>query len=103
MSTGRRRLNWGRFPEDPQKYVASTVQVTLQDSVNAISQKVLNINRLQGIIDEFHLYEDQRRTKSADELVERVRKRSVHYSRRGLGAAAPERSALPSTDRIQKW
>ena len=69
----------------PEKYVASTVQVTLQDSVNAISQKVLNINRLQGIIDEFHLYEDQRKLKTADELVEHVRKDLSITLERGLG------------------
>ncbi len=69
----------------PEKYVASTVQVTLQDSVNAISQKVLNINRLQGIIDEFHLYEDERKLKTADELVERVRKDLSITLERGLG------------------
>ncbi len=69
----------------PEKYVASTVQVTLQDSVNAISQKVLNINRLQGIIDEFHLYEDERKLKTADELVEHVRKDLSITLERGLG------------------
>lgn len=69
----------------PEKYVASTVQVTLQDSVNAISQKVLNINRLQGIIDEFHLYEDERKLKTTDELVQHVRKDLSITLERGLG------------------
>lgn len=58
----------------PEKYVASTVQVSLQDSLMAISKQVLNSESLQRIIQDFKLYPEMRQNKSMDEMVERLKK-----------------------------
>ncbi len=57
----------------PEKFVASTVQVSVQDSLNSISQQVLTVTRLEQILDKYNLYPDLRKVKPKDELVEKLR------------------------------
>ncbi len=68
----------------PEKYVAATVQVSLQDSLSAIGQRVLNVNKLQSVISAFHLYEDEKEKLSPEEMVERLRKDLSVTLERGL-------------------
>lgn len=69
----------------PEKFVSSTVQVSLQDNLNAIKQQVLSANRIQEIAEEFHLYEQERGVKTIDEVIERVRRDLSVELERGLG------------------
>jgi polysaccharide biosynthesis transport protein len=69
----------------PEKFVASTVQVSLEDSLNSISQQVLNVSRMQSIIDDFRLYPKDRKNKSPEELVDRIRKDLTITPERGFG------------------
>jgi len=57
----------------PEKFVASTVQVSVQDSLNSISQQVLTVTRLEQILDKYNLYPGMRKTKAQEELVEKLR------------------------------
>ena len=57
----------------PEKFVTSTVQVGLQDSLNAISQQVLNTNQLMVIVKELNLYPAERRTKLNEEILALMR------------------------------
>jgi succinoglycan biosynthesis transport protein ExoP len=71
----------------PEKFVASTVQVSLQDSLNGISQQVLSVNRLHGIITEFNLYSKERKRKSPEEVIERMRKDLTVNLERGFSGS----------------
>ena len=69
----------------PEKFVASTVQVSLNDSVSAISQQVLSSGRLQKIIADFDLYPKLRATRSLEEVLARFRSDLQITVERALG------------------
>jgi polysaccharide chain length determinant protein (PEP-CTERM system associated) len=74
----------------PEKYVASTVQVSLQDSLNAINQRVLAGAKLLAIIRDFHLYENEWNKRSPEELMDRFRTKDLTFTlERGLGGTRP--------------
>jgi polysaccharide chain length determinant protein (PEP-CTERM system associated) len=58
----------------PERFVASTVQVSAQDQLATINQQILSSGKLQNIIDEFHLYSEQRRTRPPEEVIALMRK-----------------------------
>jgi polysaccharide biosynthesis transport protein len=57
----------------PEKFVASTVQVSVQDSLNSISQQVLTVSRLEQILDKYNLYPGMKKNKTQEELVDKLR------------------------------
>src|SRR5271155_3804685 len=57
----------------PEKFVASTAQVGLQDSLSAISQQVLSSGQLQKIIDSLGLYQGERGKMTPEEILDRMR------------------------------
>jgi uncharacterized protein involved in exopolysaccharide biosynthesis len=72
----------------PEKFVASTVQVGLQDSLNAISQQVLSSGQLQNIIDSMGLYQSERGKKTPEEILDRMRNGDLSVTlERGLSGA----------------
>jgi succinoglycan biosynthesis transport protein ExoP len=72
----------------PEKFVASTVQVGLQDSLNAISQQVLSSGQLQGIIDTMGLYQEDRARKTSEEILDRMRNTDLSVTlERGLSGS----------------
>ncbi len=62
----------------PENFVASTVQVSLQDSLSTISKQVLSSDHLLKIIDDFSLYPLDRNKKPVEDLVERMRSRDLN-------------------------
>jgi succinoglycan biosynthesis transport protein ExoP len=58
----------------PERYVASTVNADVQDRLATISQQILATNRLQKIIDTFHLYQRERARLPQEEIIETMRK-----------------------------
>jgi succinoglycan biosynthesis transport protein ExoP len=58
----------------PEKLVSSTVNDELQDRLATISQEILSSTRLQKIIEQFNLYQDERRSTTQEEIVETMRK-----------------------------
>jgi polysaccharide chain length determinant protein (PEP-CTERM system associated) len=58
----------------PQEYVKSTVTARIEDRLQSISQQILSRTRLERTIQDFNLYERERRTGIMEDLVERMRK-----------------------------
>jgi polysaccharide chain length determinant protein (PEP-CTERM system associated) len=58
----------------PEAYVKSTVTARIEDRLQSISQQILSRTRLERIIQDFNLYERERRTGIMEDLVERMRK-----------------------------
>lgn len=57
----------------PEQYVVSNVATDIQDRLQSMTQQILSRTRLLRIIDEFHLYADQRTRLSPDEIVDKMR------------------------------
>ncbi|MFZ0420447.1 MAG: Wzz/FepE/Etk N-terminal domain-containing protein [Candidatus Sulfotelmatobacter sp.] len=57
----------------PEQYVVSNVANDIQDRLQSMTQQILSRTRLLRIIDELHLYADQRARLSPDEIVDKMR------------------------------
>jgi polysaccharide biosynthesis transport protein len=74
----------------PEKFVPSTVQISLQDSLETVRQQILSSTRLQKIIDEFGLYTEERHAgKSPEEIIDKMRKDISTPMAPGWGAGRP--------------
>jgi uncharacterized protein involved in exopolysaccharide biosynthesis len=71
----------------PERFVASTVQISLQDSLESIRQQILSSTRLQSVIKQFKLYTEERKTKTLDEVIDIMRKDISTPMERGWGGA----------------
>ena len=58
----------------PDRFVASTVDEDLADSLALISQEIMSRTRLTRIIDMFDLYKQERTTKTQEEIIQLMRK-----------------------------
>jgi succinoglycan biosynthesis transport protein ExoP len=58
----------------PEKFVSATVASDLDDRIAAIRQMLLSGGQLKKIIDEFGLYQKQRKTRFEEEILEMMRK-----------------------------
>ncbi len=83
----------------PEKFVPSTVQDSVQDSMNSITQQVLSTEHLGGILDKYHLYAGIG-NKTREELVDRLRKDIDISVERGIsiGRSAAFRIAYEAPD-----
>ncbi len=61
-------------PSVPEKYVVSNVDSDIQHQLDSITQQIMSRTRLLRIIDSLGLYAQERKHKSPDDLVERMRK-----------------------------
>ena len=61
-------------PSVPSKFVESNVESDIQHQLDSITQQILSRTRLLRIIDSLGLYAEDRKHKSADDLVEKMRK-----------------------------
>ncbi len=61
-------------PSVPEKYVVSNIDSDIQQQLDSITQQILSRTRLLRIIDHLGLYAQDRKRKSPDELVEKMRK-----------------------------
>jgi len=57
----------------PDKFVASTVIQDVQDRLATISQEILSTTRLKKIVEDYHLYSQDRTKHSFEEIVESMR------------------------------
>jgi succinoglycan biosynthesis transport protein ExoP len=57
----------------PEKFVSATVNTELQDRLATISQQILSSTRLQKIIDNFKLYETERKNRVQEEIIDLMR------------------------------
>jgi len=61
-------------PSVPEKYVVSNIDSDIQQQLDSITQQILSRTRLPRIIDHLGLYAQERKHKSADDMVETMRK-----------------------------
>src|SRR5450631_1155369 len=61
-------------PSVPEKYVVSNIDSDIQQQLDSITQQILSRTRLLRIIDHLGLYAGDRKHKSPDDLVEKMRK-----------------------------
>src|ERR1700691_5612941 len=61
-------------PSVPEKYVVSNIDSGIQQQLDSITQQILSRTRLVRIIDSLGLYPEDRKHKSPDDLVEKMRK-----------------------------
>ena len=57
----------------PENYVRSTVTTRIEDRLNSISQQILSRTRLERVIQDFNLYEQERRTGIMEDIVDKMR------------------------------
>jgi uncharacterized protein involved in exopolysaccharide biosynthesis len=60
-------------PRVPEWMVKPTVTATLNDQLNVVAKQILARTRLERLIQEFNLYEAERRTMLMEDVVERMR------------------------------
>ncbi len=61
-------------PSVPEKYVVSNIESDIQHQLDSITQQILSRTRLVRIIESVGLYAEERKHKSADDMVETMRK-----------------------------
>src|SRR5690606_11035031 len=61
----------------PESYVRSTVTASVSERLQTISQQILSRTRLERIIEEFNLYENQRQTMIMEDVVQLMRTRDI--------------------------
>ncbi len=59
----------------PTKFVPSTVTTSIEDRLHTISQQIFSRTRLEQIIQEFNLFEQERKTKAPEEIIAKMRSR----------------------------
>jgi polysaccharide chain length determinant protein (PEP-CTERM system associated) len=58
----------------PESYVRSTVTTRIEDRLQSVSQQILSRTRLERIIQELNLYQNERQRKLMEDVVEQMRK-----------------------------
>ncbi len=61
----------------PESYIKSTVTAKIEDRLQSITQQIMSRTRLERIIQDFNLYEEERKTTIMEDIVERMRTRDV--------------------------
>ena len=61
-------------PTMPKDYVLPNIADNLQERLQSISEQILSRSRLLHIVDELHLYANERPRKSPDDIVDQMRK-----------------------------
>ncbi len=59
----------------PTKFIPSTVTASIRDRLQTISQQIFSRTRLEQIIQEFNLFERERKQKTPEEIIEMMRSR----------------------------
>ena len=62
----------------PESYVRSTVTTRIEDRLGGIQQMILSRSRLERIINDFNLYQEDRRVMVMEDVVARMRDRDVN-------------------------
>ena len=61
----------------PESYVRSTITSRIEDRLQSISQQILSRTRLERIIQDFNLYERERKIGIMEDVVEKMRSRDI--------------------------
>jgi succinoglycan biosynthesis transport protein ExoP len=66
----------------PEKFVSATVTTDVQKRLSQISEEILSDGRLKAIIEEFHLYQPERKRLSWSQVIAKMRKNITIESQR---------------------
>jgi polysaccharide chain length determinant protein (PEP-CTERM system associated) len=64
----------------PEAYVRSTVTTRLDERLIAIGQLILSRRQLEGIVEEFNLYPEERRSMIMEDVIEMMRNRDINFN-----------------------
>jgi polysaccharide chain length determinant protein (PEP-CTERM system associated) len=64
----------------PESFVRPTVTVDVAERLQTISQLILSRTRLERLIEEFNLYEEERKTMIMEDIVEQMRTRDINVN-----------------------
>jgi polysaccharide chain length determinant protein (PEP-CTERM system associated) len=89
----------------PAEYVRPTVTARIEDRLQSIRQQILSRTRLERIIQEFNLYEEERKTMIMEDIVARMRNEVVIDVVRGDAfrvaySGSDPRTVMRVTDRL---
>src|SRR5262249_20705893 len=73
----------------PERYVESTVQVSMEEHLATISQQILSTTQLEKLIEKFDLYPKLRQTKSPEQVIDQMHKDIEITPEKGWGGARP--------------
>ncbi len=86
-------------PRVPAELVRSTVTSGIAERLNSISQEIMSRTRLEAVIDEFKLYQQESRTMEREQIVELMRKNiQVELPKRSSDSAGYFAINYTSTD-----
>jgi polysaccharide chain length determinant protein (PEP-CTERM system associated) len=83
----------------PDSYVQTTVTTRLDDRLRTITQQILSRTRLEQMIDEFDLYQAERRSRPMEDVIARMRE-SIAVVPTPVTGAARARNADPDSFRV---
>ncbi len=87
----------------PEKYVASTVTSAPQERLAAISHLILSNERLESIIDTFHLYQSKRGVLPEEEIIKQMRDKDIGLTpESGLSDTHPDAIRISFQDKDPK-
>lgn len=78
----------------PERFVASTVQVSPQEHLAAISQRILSGTELEKLIEKFRLYPELRRDLAPERVIEKMRADIEITPEKGWGAPRSSNAAI---------
>ena len=78
----------------PENYVTPTVTTQIEDRLQMISQQILSRTRLERIIQEFNLYERERKDMIMEDVIEQMRSKDIKVQ--VIGARRRNRSDASS-------
>jgi uncharacterized protein involved in exopolysaccharide biosynthesis len=73
----------------PQRYVESTVEVSMEEHLATISQQILSATQLEKLIAKFDLYPKLRKTKSPEQVIDKMHSDIEITPEKGWGGARP--------------
>jgi len=73
----------------PERFVASTVEVPVEEHLATISQQILSATQLEKLIRKFNLYPKLRKTKSPEQVIEQMRSDIQIIPEKGWAGARP--------------
>ena len=76
----------------PERFVASTVQASMEEHLAKVSQQILSTTQLEKLIEKFNLYTKLRQTKSPEQVIDQMRADVQIIPEKGWGNGRPDAS-----------
>jgi polysaccharide chain length determinant protein (PEP-CTERM system associated) len=76
----------------PERFVASTVQASMEEHLAKVSQQILSTTQLEKLIEKFNLYPKLRQTKTPEQVIDQMRADVQIIPEKGWGNGRPDAS-----------